>query len=262
MAKGVVRGMLQLLIWPLFRPSRWRTAMATLDLAPGFALADLSMRRADHRRLAAQVWFLWLCVAAWNAIYGVSPLSIAMGGVTELEMPVLAFLSILAIGASAPGAITLLLFWQVVSLVLPLYFLNVHGMAALPMEPILVVLILTAFGFGGLRYGRNASVVRQLISLLAAPFLMIAAWVPIPALVGAWQLGLNLAVWRGELKVGASDFWATTLYQYQVLGVMLLEICLRFPIIVALLLLLPMMRDLTTRVWARTRSRRGGLGSP
>jgi hypothetical protein len=257
MAKGFVRGTLQLLIWPLFRASRWRTAMAALDLAPGFALADLSIRRADHRRLAAQVWFLWLCVAAWNAIYGVNPLSIAMGGVTEFEMPVLAFLSILAIGASAPGAITLLLLWQVVSLFLPLYFFNFHGIAALPMEPILVVLILTAFGFGGLRYGRNASVVRQLISLLAAPFLMIAAWLPIPALVGAWQLGLNLVIWRGELKVGASDFWTTTLYQYQVLGFMLLETCLRFSIIVALLLLLPMMRDLTTRVWARTRSRRG-----
>jgi hypothetical protein len=237
--------------------------MAALDLAPGFALADLSMRRADHRRLAAKVWFLWLCVVGWNAIFGVNPLSTAMGAVNELEMPVLAFLSILAIGASAPGATTLVLLWQVVSLVLPLYFFNVHGMAALPMEPILVVVILTAFGFGGLRYGRNASVVRQLISLLAAPFLMIAAWLPIPALVGAWQLGLNLAVWRGELKGGgASDFCATTLYQYQVLGFMLLEMCLRFPIIVALLLLLPMMRDPTTRVWARTRTRRGGLGSP
>jgi hypothetical protein len=252
--------MLQFLIWPLFRPSRWRMAMAALNLAPGFALADTSMRRADHRRLASQVWFLWLCVAAWNAIYGVSPLSLAMGAVAELEMPVLAFLFILAIGASAPGAITLLLLWQVVSPVLPLYIFNVHGMGALPMEPILVVLILTAFGFGGLRYGRNASVVRQLISLLAAPFLMIAAWLPIPALFGAWQLGLNLAVWRGELKVGASDFWDTTLYQYQVLVLSLLEICLTFPIVVALLLLLPMMRDLTTRVWARTRSRR--LGSP
>jgi hypothetical protein len=253
MAKGFVRGMLQLLIWPLFRPSCWRTAMAALDLAPGFALADLSMRRADHRRLAAQMWFLWLCVVAWNAMYGVYPLSLAMAALAEVEMPVLAFLSILAIGASAPGAIALLLLWQVVSLVLPPYFFNIHGMGALPMKPILVVLILTAFGFGGLRYGRNASVVRQLISLLAAPFLMIAAWLPIPALVGAWQFGLNLAVGRGELKVGASDFWATTLYQYEGLGSVLLEICLSFSIIVVLLLL-PLMRDLTTRVWDRTRS--------
>ena len=93
MAKGFVRGMLQLLIWPLFRPSCWRTAMAALDLAPGFALADLSMRRADHRRLAAQMWFLWLCVVAWNAMYGVYPLSLAMAALAEVEMPVLAFLS-------------------------------------------------------------------------------------------------------------------------------------------------------------------------
>jgi hypothetical protein len=240
--------MLQLLFWPLFRPSRWRTAMAALDLAPGFALADLSLRRADHRRLAAQVWFLWLGVAAWNAIYSVYPLSIAMAGVTEFEMPVLAFLSLLAIGASTPGAITLLLLWQAVSLVLPLYFFNFHGMAALPMESILVRLIFTAFGFGGLRYRRNASVVRQLISLLAAPFLMIAAWLPIPALVGVWQSALNLAVSRGELKVGAGDLWATMLYQYQMLWAMLLELCLRFPIIVALLLLLPMMRDWSTQI--------------
>jgi hypothetical protein len=262
MAKGFVRSMLQLLIWPLFRPSRWRTAMAALDLAPGFALADLSMRRADHRRLAARVWFLWLCVAGFDAIFGVYPLSIAMGVVTDLEMAVLAFLSILAIGASASGAITLLLLWQVVIPVLSLYIFNVYGMAALPMEPLLVVLILTAFGFGGLRYGRNASVVRHLITLLAAPFLMTAALLPIPALAGAWQLGLNFAVWRGEIKAGAGDFPAITIHQYNTLEVMLLEICFGFPMIVALLLLLPMMRDLTTRVWTRTRTRRGGLGSP
>src|SRR5947208_3463017 len=114
MAKGFVRGMLQLLIWPLFRPSRWLTAMAALDLAPGFALADLSMRRADHRRLAAQVWFLWLGVAAADAIYGVSFVSFLLGGFAQFTLPVLAFLFILAIGSSAPGAITLLLLWQVV----------------------------------------------------------------------------------------------------------------------------------------------------
>jgi hypothetical protein len=253
--------MLQLLIWPLFRPSRWRAAMGALDLAPGFGLADLSIRRADHRRLAAQFWFLWLCVVTWNTMYSVYPLSMAMGAIAEVDLPVLAFLFILAIGASAPGAIALLFLWQVVSPLSSLVIFNIHGMGALPMKPILIVLILLAFGFGGLRYGRDASVVRQLISLLAAPFLMIAAWLPIPALVVAWQFGLNQAVSRGELKFGANDFWATTLYQYQMLGPVLLEICLTFPII-AILLLLPLVRDLTTRVWARTRSRRGGLGAP
>src|SRR6516225_5401491 len=95
MAKGFVRGILQLLTWPLFRPSCWRTAMAALDLAPGFAMVDLSMRRADHRRLAAQLWFLWLCVVAWNAMYGVYPLSLAMAGLAGVAMPILAFLFIL-----------------------------------------------------------------------------------------------------------------------------------------------------------------------
>jgi hypothetical protein len=235
--------------------------MAALDLAPGFAMVDLSMRRADHRRLAAQLWFLWLCVVAWNAMYGVYPLSLAMAGLAGVAMPILAFLFILAIGASAPGAIALLFLWQVVSLVLPLYFFNIHGMGALPIKPILVVLILLAFGFGGLRYERHASVVRQLISLLAAPFLMIAAWLPIPALVSTWQFGLNLAVWRGELKVGASDLWTSILYQYEGLGTVLLELCLSFPIIVVLLLL-PLTRYLTAWVLAWTQSRREGLGAP
>jgi hypothetical protein len=270
MAKGFVRGMLQLLIWPLFRPSRWRAAMAALDLAPGLALVDLSMRRVDHRRLAAQVCSLWLCAVAWNAMYSIQPISLALGAIAELEMPVLAFLSMLAIGGSVPGAIALLFLWQVVSLVLPPYIFNIHGMGALPMRPILIVASITAFGFGGLRYGRNATVVRQLISLLAAPFLMIVAWLPIPALVNAWQIGLNLAVDIALMVVlhpassspgldsGATkDIWANTLNQYVAFEGMLAEMCLGFPIIMVLLVL-PLMRDLTTRVWAWTRSGRGG----
>ena len=265
MATGFVKGMLQLLIWPLFRSARWRTAMAELDLAPGFALVDISLRRVDHRRLAVQVWLLWLCAVAWNAIYTIPPLNLAMGAISEFEMPVLAFLFILAIGGNAPGAIALLSVWQVVSLILPPYIFNIHGMQALPMKPILIVASITAFGIGGLRYARNVSVVRHLIGLVAAPFLMIVAWLPIPALVSAWQIVLNIVLdialtvvsrpagsSPGLAKAAAKDFASNVLYQYQMFLPMLPEVLLAFPIIM-LLLPLPLMRDLTTRVWVRMR---------
>jgi hypothetical protein len=225
------------------------------------------MRRVDHRRLAAQVCALWLCAVAWDAIYSVYPLTLATGAVVELMIPVLAFLSVLAIGVNVPGAIALLTVWQLVSLVLPLYMYNIGGMRALPMQPILIATGVAAFGFGGLRYRRDVSVVRQLTSLLVAPFLMLAAWLPVPLLASVWQVGLNLAVniiliivlygpmsSRDLLELsGTQNFWANTLWQYKMFPTMLLEVCFGFPIIM-FLLLLPLMRDLSAWVWARTRS--------
>jgi hypothetical protein len=131
-----------------------------------------------------------------------------------------------------------------------------------------------AFGLGGLRYARNVSVVRHLIGLVVAPFLMIVAWLPIPALVIAWQIVLNMVLdialtifsraagsSPGLAGAAAKDFGSNVLYQYEMFLPMLGEVWLSFPIIM-LLLPLPLMRDLATRVWVRTHSRQGDFEAP
>ncbi len=248
MSKGFVRGMLQLVFWPLFRPSRWRAAMAELDLAPGLALTDLSMRRRDHRRLAAQVWALWLGAIAWNAICRTWPISIGLGGTAEMGTAVLAFLAMLAIGGSVPGAIALLSLWQVLTVVLPLSANNIYGMKALPMAPVIIVAGIAVFGLGGIRYRRNASVVRHLVSLLSAPFLMIAAWIPTLTAGSALRVGLSLAVTPGLL--GATDAWEMIFYELQTFEFYFLGLCFSFPVILVLLVV-PLARDLVDRVIAR-----------
>ena len=177
-------------IWPLFRPSHWRTTTAGLDLAPGFALVDLSMRRVDHRRLAAQVCSLWLIAIAWNAIYGIYPLTLAMGVINEFEMSALTFLFVLAAGVNAPGAIALLTVWQVVSLILPPYIFNIHGMRAFPMQPILIATSIAAFGFGGFwtdaLYQYRSFPFMLLETCFAFPIIMFILLLPLMRDLSAW----------------------------------------------------------------------------
>jgi hypothetical protein len=222
--------------------------MAALDLAPGLALMDLSMRRRDHQRLSAHVWVLWLGAIAWNAICRTWPISIGLGGTAEMGTAVLAFLAMLAIGGSVPGAIALLSLWQVMTLVLPLIANNIYGMKVLPIAPVIIVAVIAVFGWGGIRYRRNASVVRHLVSLLSAPFLMIAVWIPTLTAGSALRVGLSLAVTPGLM--GTTDAREMIFYELQTFEFYFVGLCFSYPAILVLLVV-PLTRDLLAQMMAR-----------
>ena len=257
MAKNFLWGMVQLVIWPLFRPSRWRTATAKLGVAPGLGLLDLSLRRSDHRRLLGQTWCLWLLALTVNAVTGI------MGfGVEELNTLPLGFLAILAIAENLPGAIALLALWQLLRPLILLSMYKVLRTGPISMTFIVSVACLTVFGFAGLRYGRNARIRRHLLSLLVAPFLMVAAM--IPAMVIAGAVGhVAFTLLDSAVRLRLSDILGLTniLPQCWNLVVMLMGSFFAYPMILVLLVL-PVIRDALARTWEPTHPTGGPTAPP
>lgn len=164
-ARSFLVSALQILLWPVFSPSQWRASMAALQLAPGFALLDLSIRRRDHRHLAVQFWTIWTLILGICILCSKDPMGRILGGVSESGIFLFGIVGVLGVGVSVPASMAALVAWLLVG----------FSIAATPWKDtpgataICAATVLFGLVAGGLRYRRDVTVIWRLVTLLLAP---------------------------------------------------------------------------------------------
>jgi len=164
--------------------------MAELGAAPGAALLDLSMRRRDHRHFAARCWILWAL--------GLGVSLAASGGLAEWGVLVVGIVGILGAGLSVPAAASTLVAWLLAGLVATATpWRDTPGAAAT-----VGAAVLCAACTGVLRYRRDASVWRYLVTMLCAPVVAVLALVPMMVLAMAVYAVISGAGLGGGIQFG------------------------------------------------------------
>ena len=169
-------GLMQLAVWPLCSGKKWRAGMASLNLSPGAALLDLSMRHAGHRSLAARYLVWWFCGMGAGIACTLATLAPVDGTrwvYASLGLSATLFSIILATGSSLAAGAVAITVWSLMTIAVTVA-LNPSTQVRAAMYAVSVATV--AASLSCLRYRRNAGIGRLILTMLAGPLLAVPAW--------------------------------------------------------------------------------------